>query len=107
MYEDVCLFFGAEVHACLRLCISHEEHTVRMCECYLCISSLSRSVSAPDVLGVTAGLPRCVQVCPAVSRHAAQTLLRPQNRSEGQTHFHSRNVKGKDFKQAGTSVCLC
>lgn len=51
------------VHWRRRRRTSHEEHTVHVCESYLCISSLTQSVSR--CAGVTAGLPffcsRCVR----------------------------------------------
>ena len=30
MYKGVCLLFVVDVHACLRLCVRHGEHTVHM-----------------------------------------------------------------------------
>lgn len=45
--------------------LSHEEHTVHMCECYLCTTWLPQSLPDPDVLGSgraalpSPDMPRC------------------------------------------------
>lgn len=58
------------LHWCRRRRTSREEPTVRVCESYLCIASLTQSVSR--CAGVTAGLPffcfRCVRTGQRVKR---------------------------------------
>lgn len=118
VYEDVCLLSGGAVPARLRLCISHEDWTVHMCECYLCISSLSslsQTVSAPDVLGSKQSCPprsRCVQVWPAVSRMLAHMqaglLSDPQTGHRvGDTFPETLNVWEEHEEETTVWTCVC